>query len=188
MPICGNMCATQPSKEIARDWEYIYRNNNTADNPQTVTVLGFHNMLWRLCPHLRGWGRLLPSATSQAAGEHSPVSPPSSSAMSIQRMGTAQSGLCSCKRTRQDWPISVPLVSLLKARRRQTSLCNAVYQRKCSSERVYNIVLNIKTEMNTPGGPSDTQWHCTSCKADELLIMDAAALFSCHTQSKDMTE
>lgn len=21
MPICSNMCATQPSKEIARDWE-----------------------------------------------------------------------------------------------------------------------------------------------------------------------
>lgn len=133
----------------------------TADNRQTVTTLGFHDKLWRLFPHVRRWGRLLPSATSQADGEHSPVSPPSSSAMSLQQAAHLSSGLCSCKHTRQDWPISVPLVSLLKARSRQTSLCNAVYQRKCFSERVYNFVLNIKTEINTPVGLlilSDTVW------------------------------
>lgn len=153
-PICSNMCATQPSKEIAR---VII--TTIVVNPQTVTFLGFHDKLWRLFPHLKRWGRLLPSATSQADGEHSSISPPSSLAMSIQGVGRAQSGLCNCKHMRQDWPISVPLVSLLKARSGQTSLCNAVYQRKCYSEHVYNFVLNIK--INTPGGLlilSDTAW------------------------------
>lgn len=159
MPICCNMCATQQSTEIARDWEYITTMTTIADNPQTV--LGLHDKLWRLFPHLRRWQRPLPSATSQADGEHSSVSPLSSPAKSTQRVGTAQSGLCSCKHMRQDWPISVPLVSLLKLRSGQTSLCNAVYQRKCYSECVYNFVLKIKTEINTPGGLlilSDTVW------------------------------
>jgi len=42
------------------------------------------------------------------------------------------------------------LAYLLKATSRQTSLCNAVNQRKCYCEHVYNFNLNFKTEINNP--------------------------------------
>lgn len=63
---------------------------------------------------------------------------------------SSEAASCSTKYMREDWPISVPLTSCLKARSRKTSLCNAVYQRERYGECVYNVVFNRKTEINNP--------------------------------------
>lgn len=74
---------------------------------------------------------------------------------------SSEAASCSTKYTREDWPISVPPASCLKERSRQTSLWNAVYQRECYGECVYNVVFNRKTEINNPVSlllPSGTVW------------------------------